>query len=377
MTKKTQAFCQRPITFFIPALNGGGAQRVIVNLANSILIITKHPVHIVLASAQGEFLEEVSKEVKIIDLGTGRASRSIFALAKYLKKEKPIVLCSTLNYANVCASISWHLAWKPCRLVLRESNVVRQPQGYWLERVHCYTTQFLMRLFYCRANRVVALGKGVAATLLERRICKPENIEIIGNPVIVDSSTADDVNDLGLSQSWRDRYIVAVGRLAWAKGFDVLIESFANVKDTNFDLVILGEGDLRAELESQVEKFGVSDRVYLPGFVKKPYSVIERAQLFILPSRWEGLPNALLEAMSLGVPVVSTRCPGEAASVVLDGKLGHLVPPDDPEALAVAITEALVSPRGTKEERMNRASDFAALSIARQYLEKAFELEAK
>lgn len=365
----------RAVAFFIPDLNGGGAQKVVVNLANAMVDLTARPIHIVLARADGEFLDEVRPEVKIVDLGTGRASRSIFSLARYLRNENPAVLCSSLDYANVCASLAWHLAGKACRLVLREDSVVRAPTGNWHKRLRGLTMQRLMGLLYRRADRVVALGEAVAATLQERRICKAEDIEIIGNPVTVNAPSPVPECELVPSRPWRERYIVAVGRLDRAKGFDVLIESFANLKDFDCDLVILGEGELRAELEAQAERLGLSDRVHLPGFMKNPHSVMAHAQLFVLSSRWEGLPIVLLEALSLGVPVVSTRCPGEAAKVILDGKLGHLVPPDDPDALAIAITEALVSPRGTKEGRMNRAADFSAPVIARQYLDRAFGLE--
>ncbi|MCC5869926.1 MAG: hypothetical protein JJU27_15590 [Gammaproteobacteria bacterium] len=77
------------MSFFIPALNGGGTQKVIVNLANAMVGLTERPIHIVLARAEGEFLDEARSEVKVVDLGTGRASRSIFALVRYLRKEKP------------------------------------------------------------------------------------------------------------------------------------------------------------------------------------------------------------------------------------------------------------------------------------------------
>lgn len=363
-----------PIAFFIPGLNGGGAQKVVVNLANTMVDLMDRPIHIVLARAEGVFLDEVRPEVSIINLETGRASQSIFALARYLRNEAPAVLCSSLNYANVCASLAWHLAGKPCQLVLREDNVLRAPTGNLFIRLRGHALHRLMGLLYGRADRVVALGKAVASTLQERRICKASDIEIIGNPVTVQACAAGTEAELAQSQSWRGRYIVAVGSLSAQKGFDVLIESFAKVKGVDCDLVILGEGDLRTDLEAQVEKLSVSDRVHLPGFVKNPYAVMGCAQLFVLSSRWEGFGLVIVEAMALGIPVVATDCSGAPRELLLDGKLGHLVPPDDPDALAVAIREALVSPRATKQERQDRAGDFSASVIAEQYMKRAFKL---
>ena len=361
-----------PIVFFIPDLQGAGAQKVVVNLANALIDLIDHPIHVVLARADGVFVTDLRPEVKVIDLGTIRASRSIIPLARYLRNEKPAVLCSSRNYANVCSSLAWYLAGKRCRLVLREDNVVRAPTGSWFERLRGHAMQRLMGLLYPRADQVVALGEAVAATLQERLICKAEHIVIIGNPVTVQAPAPDPGGELVQSQLWRRRYIVAVGRLSPQKGFDVLIESFAKVKDVDCDLVILGEGELRSDLEAQAKRLGLSDRVHLPGFMKNPHSVMARAQLFVLSSRWEGFGLVIVEAMALGIPVVATDCSGAPRELLLDGKLGHLVPPDDYDAMAVAITEALTSPRGTKEERMHRAADFSAPVIAEQYLKRAF-----
>ncbi|WP_038082075.1 glycosyltransferase [Thioalkalivibrio sp. ALgr3] len=367
---------QTALAFFIPGLNGGGAQKVVVNLANALVDLTDRPVHIVLARAEGEFLDEVRPEVKVVDLGTGRASRSIFALARYLRKERPAVLCSSLNYANVCASVAWHLAGKPCRLVLREDNVVRAPAGNAVKKMRGHLMQRLMGLLYRRADTVVALGEAVASTLQDRGICQTDHIKIIGNPVTVQTSPSTANDEPGDGKPWGKHYIVAVGRLARQKGFDTLIESFAKVKDKDCDLVILGEGELRGELEALAKNLGIAQRVHMPGFVKNPHSVMASAQLFVLSSRWEGFGLVIVEALALGAPVVATDCSGAPRALLRDGELGHLVPVYDPDALAEAITEALHSPRGTREARQERARDFAAPAIARQYLEEAFGLEA-
>lgn len=364
------------ISFFIPSLAGGGAQKVIVNLVNSMVDLTDRPIHLVLGRAQGEFLSEVRSEVVIVDLGTARASRSIFALVKYLRKQKPSVLCSSLNYANVCATLAWFLAGSASRLVLREDSVVRVPEGNLAQRVRDHVTQLLMRVLYRRADLVVALGEGVAATLRDRRICKAENIEIIGNPVAIKMDSVGLRGKVIAHHSWKGKYIVGVGRLSPEKGFDVLIEAFSKIENVDCDLVVLGNGGLRTSLMAQAERVGVADRVHLPGFLKNPHPIMAHAQLFVLPSRWEGFGLVVVEAMALGVPVVATDCPGAPNELLLNGKLGHLVPPGDPDALAAAITDAMASPRATVGLRMERAAEFASPVIAKQYFERAFRLES-
>ena len=366
---------EQVISSFITALNGGGAQKVVVNLANALVELTDRPIHIVLARSEGEFIDEVRAEVKSIDPGKGRASRSISALERYLREVHPAVLCSSLDYANVCAVLAWQLTGPLCRLVVREDNVVRVPNGGLRSFFRSSATQGLMRLFYPRANAVVAISEAVACTLSDRNIFRQSQIRVIGNPITLkvdrESSSAEQLPAL----SKRD-YICAIGRLAEAKDFDALLQAFALMRGQNVDLVILGEGPLRAELTKQAERLGIADRVHMPGFVSEPERVLSRAMLFVLSSRWEGFGNALVEALATGVPIVSTDCPGAPRSLLRDGALGHLVPVDEPEALARAIAEALHSPRGTREARQARAGEFAAPTIARQYLKEAFGLEA-
>ncbi|MCC5870211.1 MAG: glycosyltransferase [Gammaproteobacteria bacterium] len=365
------------IALFIPGLNCGGAQKVVVNLANALVDLTDHPVHIVLARAEGEFLHEVHPEVKVVDLGKGRASRAILALAAYLRREKPVVLCSSLNYANVCAAIAWRLAGRPGRLVLREDNVVRAPQGRTKQKLHMYLMQRLMQWAYRPAFPVVAISQAVAETLSNSGIATTGQIKVIGNPIMFMVSDSDKVGAKAPAFDFGGRCICAIGRLTEQKGFDVLLDAFSQLHEDDLDLVILGEGSLRENLEKQAIQLGVAKRVHLSGFVSQPGRVLASAKLFVLSSRWEGFGNVLVEALAAGVPIVSTDCPGAPRAILRDGALGHLVPVDDPAALAEAMAEALHAPRGTKEARQERAQDFAATMIAKQYLEQAFALQVR
>jgi len=237
-----------------------------------------------------------------------------------------------------------------------------------------YAMQRLMRWSYRCADTVVALGEEVSQTLKNGRIGRPERIKVIANPVTV--SVADGHEDRRSSPQFHfdGPYICAIGRLTEQKGFDVLLDAFARLPDRSLNLAILGEGQLRENLEEQALQLGIADRVHLPGFSNQPRKVLQDAELFVLSSRWEGLPIVLLEALATGTPIVSTDCPGEPRSVLLDGALGHLVPTEDPEAMATAIAEALHAPRGTEASRRLRAEDFAAPVIASQYLTEAFGL---
>lgn len=356
----------RPISLFIPGLEGGGAQRVFVNLVNTLVDMTQHPIHLVVIREGGVFQDELRSEVKLINLGTGRVSRSIPALVRYLRTNRPHVFASTMNYCNIITILAWRLAGRPCRLVVREANVVRE--GNSLMRT-------LMRWTYPQADCVIALSPEIRASILQAGIPVADRIVEIGNPgVFQPVGYTLDVPPFLPAPS--PRYICAVGSLSWQKGLDVLLSAFARLSDPSLHLVILGEGGLREELQEQSRALGIDERVHMPGFVKRPADVIRQAELFVLSSRWEGFPNVLLEALSTGVPVVATDCAGAPQSMLENGRHGHLVAPEDPLALCKGIEAALEAPMGTPESRRARAEDFSAETITRKYLEEALLVSA-
>lgn len=137
--------------------------------------------------------------------------------------------------------------------------------------------------------------------------------------------------------------VVAMGRLHPVKGFNLLLDAFSLIAEPfpDWQLVILGEGDLRSELAGQIEQLNLSERVSLPGAVSEPTSVLKYADLFVLSSHYEGFPNALLEAMACGLPVVSFDCPSGPAEIIRDCIDGVLVPPRDVQALSTAMADLM------------------------------------
>jgi len=359
---------KRPLSLFIPALNGGGAQKVVVNLANAFLDLTDHPVHVVLARKEGEFLNDLRSEVQVIDLGTKRASRSIRALARYMRQQRPQVVVSSLNYANVICVIAGLMAGRPCRLIVREDNVVRKISGSLRSRISGKIQIHLMRIFYPRSDRVVAISDSVLKTIEEAGIKVKNRAVVIGNPITI-APPDPELISLEWMPTQHPPFICSVGRLDEQKGFDTLLSAFAKLQNIRLHMVILGEGELRDSLSRQAEELGIKDRAHMPGFIKNPMAVVREAEAFVLSSRWEGFGNVLVEALATGVPVVSTDCPGAPRDILMNGAHGNLVPYDDPDALADGIVRALEQPAGTREGRMARAADFSAEKIAQKYLE--------
>lgn len=363
--------CCRPISFFIPALNCGGAQKVVVNLANALVDLTDNQIHVVLARCEGEFLAGLRSEIIVFDLKTKRASKSIFALARYLKSVRPHVIVSSMSYVNVVCIIASFLAGKPCKVVVREDSVVRRPSGGFADKSMCFLIQFLMRLLYPYANSVVTISDSVLKSILDSKIKVKNKVYVIGNPVCVDSSIEskriiDDTAELSLP----DFFICAIGRLTDAKGFDILLDAFSKVKNRKLHLVIVGQGELRDFLFHRSCELGLESRVHLVGYVNNPVSILQKAQVFVLSSRWEGFGIALVEALAVGIPIVSVDCFGAPREILENGIHGLLVPSEDPIALAKGIDMSLYNPVGTREGRIKRSLDFSPDKIARLYLDQ-------
>jgi len=353
------------IAFYIPFLGGGGAEKVVVNLSNTLVALTSHPIHVVLATRKGVLLDQLHPKVQIINLASSNELHTTFALAKYLRKQKPAVLMSSMKQVNVFAIIASIIARHPCRLVIREANVLTTPSGNFLQKFRGKTLIWMMRSLYRFADAIVINSEATKLSLLNNNIKLPP-ASVIGNPIEVKEPNAQT-----LQQSLYPKpYICSISGLSTQKGIETLLEAFSLIPRKDLKLIILGEGELRSKLESLAGSLYISDRVQMPGFIDNPFPVLRDAEAFVLASRWEGFGNVIVEALAAGTPVVCTDCPGAPRFILEDGKHGHLVPVDQPQALADGIMRTLTDPAGTPASRKARASDFAAVKISKEYLHR-------
>jgi glycosyltransferase involved in cell wall biosynthesis len=161
--------------------------------------------------------------------------------------------------------------------------------------------------------------------------------------------------------------ILSVGRLHPQKNYSGLIEAFATVRtEVDARLMILGEGESRAELEQRSEELDLADEVALPGSTENPYAYMRRASVLVVSSFTEALPSALIEAMACDCPVVSTNCSSGPVEILQDGEYGRLVPVNDPDALAEGIVSTLRDPPPPSKLE-DRAMDFSAETITDEY----------
>lgn len=356
------------VALFVPTLDGGGAERVMVRLARAFACRGKQ-VDLVLARATGPYLESVPSTVRLIDLGASRVLYSFPRLVRYLRRARPNALLATLAHANVMAVLARRLAARHTRLVVRETiaplSHARQVQHRRASLVLATTR------LYRYADAIVANSKQVVLELSQLLRLPPEAIWLIPNPV-VDAELVS-LAQQPLEHPWFEDptvpVVLGVGRLTAQKDFATLLQAVALVNRwMECRLVILGEGEQRSALEHLAVQLGLRDRLWMPGFDPNPYRYMARASVFVLSSRWEGSPNTLIEALACGAPVVATNSPGGACEILEDGIWGMLTPVGDAEALAEAIRCTLHQPPD-RDALRRRAQAFSVDQIAERYLE--------
>lgn len=369
MGKEVEA--NQRIAFFLPALYGGGAERVMLNLARG-FAARGMIVDLVLAKAEGAYLSQVPSSVQLVDLKASRVLTSLPGLVRYLRTEQPNALVSTLSHANIVALWAVRLAHVPMRIVVREAATI----GPCMEATKSIGMSRMVKLMsYCYpwADRIVAVSNGVADDLVGTvGLCR-DRIRVIYNPVvgpeIVERAKEPVVHPWFEPGGYP--VILGVGRLRQQKDFSTLIEAFARVRSQRpARLVILGEGEERPELEALVEDLGMQNDVLLPGFVDNPYAYMARAAAFVLSSKWEGFGNVLVEAMTVGTQVVSTDCLSGPREILEGGKWGKLVPVGDVSRLASAIITVLDDPAHPNVTQ--RARDFGIDRALDSYAELLF-----
>ncbi len=330
------------LAVFIPSLREGGAERSMLKLAIG-LAERDHPVDLVLAQREGPYLEEVPDSLRVVDLAAPRVLRSVPALRRYLKRQRPHALLSVMKHANVAALWARRLAGVPTRVVVSE-RVALSPN---VAHATSWRTRLMpraIRTFYPWADAIVAVCRGVADDLAASTGLPREAIDVVYNPIVtpdLERRARAPVEHPWLTPG-QPPVVVAAGRFVAQKDFPTLLRAFARVRRSRpARLLLLGDGPDRRALQRLIAELDIAEDVALPGFLNNPYPYMTRAGVFVLSSGWEGLPGALIEALYCGVPLVSTDCPTGPEEILEGGRYGRLVPVGDAAALAAGIAAAL------------------------------------
>jgi glycosyltransferase involved in cell wall biosynthesis len=363
----------RNIVFVINSLAAGGAERALTDLLAYLQDdLRQYTVHLVLLDVE-EQRHAVPLYVRkhILDAKFGMFSSTVL-LGRLLRELAPAVTLSFLNRANCANVISSKILRYPCIISERVHTTSHLGIG-----VSAAINKRIVRLTYRLADRVIAVSEGVKDELVANFGVREAKVRVIYNPIDTARicQRASETPSIELPKP----YILGMGRLVPNKNFRLLIESYRS-SGISENLVILGEGSERSELERLISKLGLGERVVLPGYVQNPYPIVGAARLFVSSSNAEGFPNALIEAMALGCPVVATDC-NAGPMEILTGKMeprptevtlaeyGILVPVNSAnlltDAVRIASREEIrdqYSQRGKQ-----RAQDFGIRSSVDQY----------
>lgn len=301
------------ILFVISYLDKGGAERALSNITQNFPM--DYEIDILVNSDKAVDYEYRGN---IVSLGLDCPQKGLSVLfqlkvlfkrvvvLRRLKRNNNYIACiSFLDSANIANILSGK---KYCKTIISIRNSISQAKTLWQFK---YIVNPLSRLLYNRADKVVAVSRGVAIELNKYLGVKKERIVAIENgyPVEKIRELATETLDEDMAKVFSEnKVIINVGRLTHQKGGQHLIRVFSEVHKKNADtvLIFLGDGELRNHYNHLIETLGLVDSIYILGYVENPYKYVAKATVFVMTSLYEGFPNAMAEAMCLGVPCIST-----------------------------------------------------------------------
>lgn len=343
----------KKVILYCSSLTKGGTERVVVNLAEflksqgiAVTMVTQHQFEN--EYTLPESIPRIFSEITETEKKDGRIG-NLFAryrkLRRIWKSQRPDCIISFIGKNNIMAVGAALFTGIPVFVSVRGEPT-------------CEYDSFGLRFF---AKTLFYFATGV---IVQTDAAKRFFPSYIRKKAIILKNPLNPSFIRPRFEGKRDGRIVAVGRVDSNKNHEMIIRAFSKIAEEfpGTSLTIYGDGDCREKLQKLTEKLGISDRVCLPGMVSDVPEKIYRSSVFVLSSNSEGMPNALLEAMCLGIPCISTDCPcGGPGELIKDGINGFLIPVGDEDALADRLRTLL------KDEEMAKRIGKQAASLSKTY----------
>lgn len=379
------------VLLLLSSLHGGGAERVAVHVLNG-LDPKRIDARMGLLRKAGPYVNLVEDESRLLVAPDGEthfnydgpnsdqyaagklinsAVRAPLAFRQMVKETRPDVVMSFLKGTNLLAWLSlMGLGRSRPRWIAREGNNVlavvnEEAPNEFVRKVSLGLTS---RAYNC-ADAVLANATDMAETLIADLSLDRSKMRMINNPI--DLGTITTAKDQPVPGAPKRPYIITAGRLEYQKAHEVLLRAFAQSGLwRSHALVILGKGSRLNELHRMAAQLGIGEHVRFIGFVANPYAWMAGADLFVLPSRWEGFPTVAAEALACGAPLLLTDCKFGPRDVIEPGVSGELVPVDDVDALARGMADLIAAPErraALREAGFARVQRFAIAEMVEQY----------
>ncbi len=354
------------IAFFMPSFRGGGAERVTLLLAEAFGQRGYH-VDLLIVNAEGPLREAVPKEVSVLNFGKSRTLNCLLPLASYLRQQMPESLVCTMVHVGLVGITASLISGVAVRVILAVHGVASRNKEN-TSTLKRKIIAFCFRKIFNKAHAIIAVSQGTAVDFADYFGIARERISVISNPVITKDfkkKASEYVFHNWFNQS-KIPVLISIGRLNPIKDYETLIRAFAEVRKLRETyLVILGEGELRSKLLSLIRHLNLQDSVQLLGFVSNPLAYLEKSDLFVISSISESFCMAIVEALELGVKIVSTDCPFGPREILQQGKYGRLVPIRNVQLLAKAMLQTLDEPRPNIDTSYTQ--QYKVDTVARQY----------
>ena len=360
---------KKKICFVIQNLNIGGAQRIFIDLINSLYSQNNYDIKLIILSNENNiFINELNKKIDISILNKKKVIFSPIKLVSQINKYQPQVIISTITNVNILMCLLKPIFRFNFRLIIREANILSMNS----KNDFYYLKYILVRNLYKFANKIICISYAVQEDLINNYKIEKNKTEVIYNPININLinkklnniRNINNINKITPKIISSKKIIISVGKFSYQKGFDILINAMKYVKNEDAFLIIMGLGN-KNDYTNLINHHNLKNKVILLDYDQNPYILMSKSKLYVCASRFEGFGNTILEALYLGLPIISTPCHNGTNEIIKNVKYCKILNNFNEINLANAIDEKLLE--NSNKYRKTQLDSFNLKNITKEY----------